>query len=145
MFNSPGHGPKKRAEPFGDGKVRDDGVPQLRIRKLGSISRSIMPCLRLRTLLMSVLTAPVEVPKCSAFLTRCATRALQGSFLEGKQATAGHEPPTQRRLHGGDLLPGAAEVPGKLLAALAAAKNHNVKMFDIGHDRPPSWLPEVPC
>src|SRR3984885_16318722 len=56
-----------------------------------------MSCLRLRTLRISVLAGAVSVPNCAAFRTRWATGALQISFLEGGQATAGHAPPTQRR------------------------------------------------
>ena len=42
-------------------------------------------------------TAPVIVPKSAACCARCATRALQISFLLGRHATAGHEPPTHCR------------------------------------------------
>src|SRR5260370_3788871 len=56
-----------------------------------------MSCLRCRTLRISVLPSPTSVPKRAAFRARWATRALHNSFLDGIQATAGHEPPTQRR------------------------------------------------
>ena len=46
---------------------------------------------------MSILTSPTRAPNSAAFRTIWATRALQSSFLEGMQATAGHEPPTQPR------------------------------------------------
>src|SRR5258708_9361392 len=62
-------------------------------------------CLRLRTLRISVLTAAATVPNWAAFWTRWATRALQSSFLDGRQATAGHEPPTQRRSTTATFLP----------------------------------------
>ncbi len=46
-----------------------------------------------------------NVPNCAAFWTRWATRALHSSFLDGRQATAGHEPPTQRRSTTATFLP----------------------------------------
>src|SRR5215472_17014681 len=64
-----------------------------------------MSCLRLRTRAMSVLTLSASVPNCAALRTRWDTRALHSSFLEGMQATAGHEPPTQRRSTVATFLP----------------------------------------
>src|SRR5262249_59931953 len=46
----------------------------------------------------SVLTGPVIiVPNCAACWVRCATLALQISFLLGRQAILGQEPPIHRR------------------------------------------------
>jgi hypothetical protein len=56
-----------------------------------------MSRLRWRTFAMSVLTAPVIVPKCAAWCTKCATLALQISFLLGRQAMFGQDPPIHRR------------------------------------------------
>ena len=57
---------------------------------------------------MSVLTSLTNVPNSEAWRTTCATRALHNSFLDGMQATAGHEPPTQRRSTTATLLPDLA-------------------------------------
>src|SRR5271166_5744260 len=56
-----------------------------------------MSRLRWRTAAMSVSTGPATVPNCPAWCARCATRALQISFLLGRQAMLGQEPPIQRR------------------------------------------------
>src|SRR5215813_2744 len=64
-----------------------------------------MSCLRLRTCAISVLTPSANVPKRPALRTRCATLALHNSFLDGRHATAGHEPPTQRRSITATFLP----------------------------------------
>ena len=53
-------------------------------------------------------TASASVPKRAAFRTTWATLALHNSFLEGMQATAGQEPPTQRRSTTATLLPDLA-------------------------------------
>src|SRR5580658_10043611 len=64
-----------------------------------------MSCLRRRTFRISVATPSTIVPKLAAFRTRWATLALHNSFLEGRHATAGHEPPTQRRSTTATFLP----------------------------------------
>src|ERR1700754_882711 len=46
---------------------------------------------------MSTETGPVSVPKSAARRAMCATLALEISFLLGRHAMLGHEPPTQRR------------------------------------------------
>src|SRR5262245_2084439 len=46
---------------------------------------------------MSIATEPVTVPNCAAWRTRCATLALQISFLLGRQLILGQEPPIYRR------------------------------------------------
>src|SRR5262245_51899993 len=46
---------------------------------------------------MSTVTSRASVPKSDACRARCATFALQISFLLGRQATLGQEPPIQRR------------------------------------------------
>jgi hypothetical protein len=49
--------------------------------------------LRWRTFAMSVVMLPAVVPNSAACRTKCATRALQTSFLLGMQAMLGQEPP----------------------------------------------------
>ena len=78
---------------------------------------------------MSVLTSPTSVPNSAACRTTCATRALHSSFFDGMQATAGHEPPTQRRSTTATFLPDLREAPGELLSALAAAENDDVEVL----------------
>src|SRR5215813_7813692 len=56
-----------------------------------------MSRLRLTTVAMSVVTGPVTTPKRAPSRAKCATLALQISFLLGRQAMFGQEPPTQRR------------------------------------------------
>src|SRR6516165_11963358 len=56
-----------------------------------------MSRLRLTTVAMSVETGPVVTPKRAPWRARCATFALQISFLLGRQAMFGQEPPIQRR------------------------------------------------
>src|SRR6516162_63681 len=56
-----------------------------------------MSRLRLTTVAMSVVTGPVTTPNRAPARARCATLALQISFLLGRQAMFGQEPPIQRR------------------------------------------------
>src|SRR5262245_4520124 len=46
---------------------------------------------------MSIATGPVTMPNCAAWRIRCATLALQISFLLGRQAMLGQEPPIHLR------------------------------------------------
>src|SRR5262249_33479754 len=56
-----------------------------------------MSRLRLTTVAMSVVTGPVTTPKRAPSRAKYATLALQISFLLGRQAMLGQEPPIQRR------------------------------------------------
>src|SRR5262249_52977878 len=59
-----------------------------------SVTRpSTISRLRWRTLAISTATEPVTIPKVAAWCSRSATLALQISFLLGRQAIFGHEPP----------------------------------------------------
>jgi len=53
--------------------------------------------------------------------------ALHSTFLLGKQATAGHDPPTNRRSTTATAWPERARVPCQQLASLAAAKDQSAK------------------
>src|SRR5215470_12832527 len=46
---------------------------------------------------MSIATGPATMPNCAAWRIRCATLALEISFLLGMQAMLGQEPPIHRR------------------------------------------------
>jgi hypothetical protein len=48
-------------------------------------------------LAVSTLTVPISAPKATALRARKATPGPQISFLPGRQATAGQEPPIQQR------------------------------------------------
>lgn len=50
-----------------------------------------------RTPSISTVTAPVRIPYAAASLTRAATLALQITFLLGRHAMFGHEPPITAR------------------------------------------------
>src|SRR5579864_8993575 len=56
-----------------------------------------MSRLRRSTAAISVLTGPVSEPNSAAWRAKCATLALQISFLLGMQAMLGQDPPIQRR------------------------------------------------
>jgi hypothetical protein len=88
--------------------------------------RSIMPCLRLRTLRISIWTAAASVPNCAAFWTRSATRAPQ--FVLGRQAgDGGARTADPAALHGGDLFAGMAPDAMRAASALAAAEDYDIK------------------
>jgi hypothetical protein len=47
--------------------------------------------------------------------------------LDGRHATAGHEPPTQRRSTTATFLPELTQMPGQQLSSLATAKYDGIE------------------
>src|SRR5262249_54712391 len=107
----------------------------LKLCRCAAISRLTMSRLRLTTVSMSVVTGPVTTPNCAPCRARCATFALQISFLLGRQAMLGQEPPIQR-LDDGSPPPRLRHVPSQQLATFATAKDQDIKLFRLGHAVP---------
>src|SRR5206468_7498778 len=96
-----------------------------------------MPRLRWRTFAMSIATGPVIVPNCAAWRTRCATFALQISFLLGMQANVGTGAPDPAALDDGSPSPGSRHMPSQELATRSTAKDQDFKPFWLRHAIPP--------
>src|SRR5215831_16849700 len=99
-----------------------------------SIRPSTISRLRCRTFAMSITTGPVTMPNCAAWRIRCATLALQISFLLGRQAMLGQEPPIHRRSTTAVRRPDPAICQANTLppAPLPRIKISTCSDFDIG-------------
>src|ERR1700747_1668924 len=99
--------------------------------------------LRWRTVAISTVTGPVTAPNCVAWRARWATFALQISFLLGRQAMLGHDPPIQRRSTTAVRRPAFGQAPPEQLAALAAAEDQGFETFGSGHRLSPCGLRDM--
>ena len=79
--------------------------------------------LRLRTPSISTVATSVRTPYDAARLTRSATLALRITFLLGRQAMFGHEPPIKRALDHDDGAALLRQLPCDVLARLTSAQD----------------------
>ena len=92
--------------------------------------------LRWRTPFMSTVAPSIRTPYDAARLTRSATLALRITFLLGRQAMFGHEPPIKRALDHDDGPALLGQVPCDVLARLAAAEDDVLDVYGLSHGGP---------
>ena len=80
--------------------------------------------------------ASIVTPYDAARLIRSATLALRITFLLGRQAMFGHDPPIKRPLDHDDGPALLRQVPGDVLARLTSAEDDVLDVYGLSHGGP---------